>query len=785
MNNNKDMKISIRSLVEFILRSGDISSSGFTSYDRALEGARAHRKIQKSYGNEYEAEVTLKYEVDCKGDILTIQGRADGILFEDEKAIIDEIKTVVVDLDKIEEEFNELHWAQAKCYGYIYGEKNNLEEIEIQLTYYHMETEDIKKFRRTFPIETLEKFFCNLVEEYVKWINITREWNIERNRTIKELDFPYSSYRKGQRNLAVATYKTIKEEKKLFVQAPTGIGKTISTLFPAIKAIGEDLSSKIFYLTAKTITRTVAEEAFIKMREKGLKMKTITLTAKDKICFEKGKKCHPDECPYAEGHFDRINEALMDIVIHRDNFTREAIEEYAMKHKVCPFEFALDLSLWTDCIICDYNYVFDPRVYLKRFFTQKGDYIFLVDESHNLVDRARTMFSAELYKKSFLEMKRNMKEKAPLIAKALHRLNSYMIDMKKLCSEVKFHIQKEYPLELEELLRDFATQCEIYFATNSTSEEEKLLELYFEALAFLKIGELYDERYITYVEKSSNDVKIKIFCLDPSKLLEKAIERGKTAIFFSATLTPLKYFKEILGGTDEDYSMALSSPFSVEQFSLLQTRNVSTRLKHRDKSYKEIVRYIETVVKQRTGNYLVFFPSYAYLENVCGEFQNLNPEISVLVQNPSMTEEQREAFLDEFKPSPKKALVGFAVLGGLFSEGIDFTEDRLSGSIIIGVGLPQFSLENNIIRAYFDEKNNCGYEYSYTFPGMNKVLQAAGRVIRTEKDKGVILLIDDRFGQYSYQRIFPKEWRKCIQVSSVKRVENELRMFWNRKRELI
>lgn len=781
MINNKDMKISIRSLVEFILRSGDIYSGGFTSYDRALEGANAHRKLQKSYGDEYEAEVTLKYEVDCKGDTLTIQGRADGILFEGEKAIIDEIKTVVIELDKIEEEYNELHWAQAKCYGYIYGEKKGLDEIEIQLTYYNTETEEIKKFRRTFPIETLEKFFYDLVKEYVKWIDITRNWKQERNSAIKELEFPYSSYRKGQRNLAVAAYKTIKEEKKLFVQAPTGIGKTISTLFPAIKAIGEELSSKIFYLTAKTITRTVAEEAFTKMRDKGLKMKTITLTAKDKICFEKEKKCDPDECSYAKGHFDRINEALMDIVINRDNFVRETIEEYARKHRVCPFEFALDLSLWSDCIICDYNYVFDPKVYLKRFFAQKGDYIFLIDESHNLVDRARTMFSAQLYKKSFLEMQRNMKEKNPLIANALKKLNSYMIDMKKLCGEAKSHIQKEYPLELEELLRDFSTQCEIYFATNGTSEEEQLLELYFEALAFLKIGELYDERYITYVEKASNDVKIKVFCLDPSKLLEKAIDRGKTAVFFSATLTPLKYFKEILGGNEEDYTMALSSPFSVEQFSLLHTRNVSTRLKDRDKSYNKIVKYIEAVIEQRVGNYLVFFPSYAYLEKVCEIFQELNPEISVLMQNPFMKEKEREDFLRQFTPKPTKTLIGFAVLGGLFSEGIDFTQDRLSGSIIVGVGLPQFSLENNIIRNYFDDKNNCGYEYSYTYPGMNKVLQAAGRVIRTEQDRGVILLIDDRFGQYSYKRIFPKDWHRCIQVSNAKRVKNELRAFWKKE----
>ncbi|WP_432667258.1 ATP-dependent DNA helicase [Wukongibacter baidiensis] len=781
MNNAREKKISIRNLVEFILREGDISSGGFTSYDRALEGAKAHRKIQKSYDDGYESEVTLKYTVDYEGDTLTVQGRADGILFENEKVIIDEIKTVVIDLEKIDEEFNELHWAQAKCYGYIYGHEKDLEEIDIQLTYYNIETEEMKKLRRTFSIDVLEQFFSKLVEEYFKWIAITKEWDIERNKSIVKLDFPFSSYRKGQRNLAVATYKTIKDDKKLYVQAPTGIGKTISTLFPTIKAMGEGLTSKIFYLTAKTITRTVAEEAFVKMREKGLKMKTITLTAKDKICFQEERKCDPEECPYAAGHFDRVNEALMDIICHEENFTRQTIEKYSEKHKVCPFEFALDLSLWSDCIICDYNYVFDPRVYLKRFFSQKGDYVFLVDEAHNLVDRARTMFSAQLYKRQFLELKRTMKEKSPGIAKSLNKLNSFMIDMKKLCNEGKSHIQKEYPIILDELLENLINQCEFYFASNRTEEiDEKLSELYFDALSFLKIGELYDERYITYIEKENKDTKIKIFCLDPSELIKKAIKRGKSGIFFSATLAPLKYFKEILGGEDEDHMLVLPSPFSKEQFSLLITKNISTRLRDRENSYSQIVKYVEAAIKEKPGNYLVFFPSYAYLQRVHEEFQENNPEILTLVQNPLMTEQEREAFLDEFKPNPSKSLLGFAVLGGLFSEGIDFTEDRLSGAIIIGVGLPQISLENNIIKGYFDNKNSYGYEYAYTYPGMNKVLQAAGRVIRTKNDKGTILLIDDRFTYYSYRRIFPREWSHSVQVYNSKQVETKLRSFWNK-----
>ena len=778
MNNKREMKISIGNLIEFILRTGDIGS-GFTNYNRAIEGARVHRRIQKSYQDGWQSEVPLKYSLDVNGDKLIIEGRADGILYEDERVIIDEIKTVLKDLEEIDEDFNELHWAQAKCYGYIYSSQNNLNEIDIQLTYYNMQSKEMKKLRKPFSIDRLKKYFYELVEEYLKWIGMTREWNITRNKSIKELEFPYNSYRRGQRDLAVQVYRTIKEEKKLFVQAPTGIGKTISTIFPAIKAIGEGLSSKIFYLTAKTITRTVAEEAFEKMRNKGLRVKTITLTAKDKICFQDEATCNPEECSYAAGHFDRINEALRDVICHRDNFTRETVEEYAIKHKICPFEFSLDLALWSDCIICDYNYVFDPRVYLKRFFTQRGDYIFLVDEAHNLVDRSRMMFSAQLYKKPFLEMKRAMKEKAPLISKALHKLNSYMIDRRKLLDIDKSHLEKEYPVVLDGLLREFVEQWEYYFASNKNSKADKKLgELYLNVLAFLKLGELYDERYVTYIERESKDIKIKIFCVDPSKLLEHAIKRGKTAIFFSATLTPLEYFRKILGGSDEDLMLTLPSPFLPSQFSLLISNNISTRFKDREESYKDIAQYIEAVVNQNIGNYLIFFPSYVYLKRVCEEFKERNPEAAILEQSVSMGEEEREIFLRKFKPNPSKTLLGFAVLGGLFSEGVDFTEDRLSGAIIIGVGLPKLCLENNIIRGYFDNKNYPGYKYAYTYPGMNKVLQAAGRVIRTERDRGVILLIDDRFTSYSYKRIFPREWYHGIQVSSVKQVRENLISFW-------
>ncbi len=785
MDKHKEVVISIRSLVEFVLMSGDLDSR-FTGSSRALEGTRAHQKIQKSYGDEYTPEVTLKYSFEYESYNMTVQGRADGILIEENNVVVDEIKSTTIPLDLLDENKNLTHWGQAKCYGYIYAKEKNLKVIDIQLTYYNLDTDETKKFRKSFNFEELEVFFYQLIKDYYNWVDTLENWKFTRDISIKELPFPFLDYRKGQRELAVAVYKTIKEEKRLFAQAPTGIGKTISTLFPTVKAIGEGITSKIFYLTAKTITRQVAEEAFSKMRDGGLRFKTVTLTAKDKICFEKGKKCTPEECSFAKGHFDRLRDGLKDLFNNEDAFTREVIEKYALKHNICPFEFSLDIALWADGVICDYNYAFDPRVYLKRFFMdEKGDYTFLIDEAHNLVDRSRTMFSAELNKKAFLEQKRIMKDKNPKISKALHHLNTFMISMNKQCEEAPFYMQKEEPKEIYPLLGNFIMEAEEWLKEGNKEEGyEDLLELYFNALTFLKIAEFYDERYITYVEKRNRDVILKIFCLDPSYLLGEAIKRGKSAIFFSATLTPLQYFKEIFGGNEEDYCVRLGSPFDSDNLCLIVADYISTKYRDRDNSYMPIVDTIANVVEGRKGNYFVFFPSYQYLGRVFDLFIEKYPHISVIAQESTMTEEEREEFLSRFKIQLDNTLVAFGVLGGIFSEGIDLVGDRLIGAIIIGVGLPQLSLEVNLIMDYFNDKNNKGYEYAYLFPGMNKVLQGAGRVIRTEKDKGIVCLIDDRFTSHSYQRLFPPEWKHFKRANNGKKLSYHIDEFWSKKDRL-
>ncbi|WP_242866832.1 ATP-dependent DNA helicase [Abyssisolibacter fermentans] len=761
MDDKNKIKISVRNLVELVLRHGDLDNR-FKSSVRAVEGTKAHQKVQGMQKSNYQAEVCLKHEFELEEFIFVVEGRADGIIIpeeDDDLVIIDEIKSTAIQLEKIDQNFNLLHWAQAKTYAYIYSLQNDLDSIEVQLTYFHIKTSAIKKIKQCYTKKDLKEFFYDVLNKYIVWAKMLQEWKTVRNESIKTVDFPFKNFREGQRKLAVGVYRSIKDKKNIFIEAPTGIGKTISTIFPAVKALGEGLREKLFYLTAKTITRQAAEEAFGVLRKKDLRFKTITLTAKEKICFLDECKCNPDDCKFAKGHFDRINEALLDIIRNEDDLSRTVIEQYANKHKVCPFEFALDLAIWADCVICDYNYVFDPIVYLKRFFeTDESNYTFLIDEAHNLVDRAREMYSAQLNKQDFLDLKRKIKDSEPKIIKHLNKVNSFMLTMKKQCGDNNYHIQSSEPDELYYILMKLSRELEEWLSENQKADYyNELLELYFDVYSFLKISEFYDEKYITYVEKDKKDVKLKLFCQDPSLMLSMCINRGKSSVFFSATLTPLEYFRDILGGNEQDYTMYLESPYDPDNLQLYIAHQISTRYKDRDKTKDLIVSNIEKIVNNKK-NYLIFFSSFKYMNNIADIFIERNPEVNVIVQSNNMSEIEREDFLKQFNENNTETLAGFCVLGGLFSEGIDLKGDRLSGAIVVGVGLPQICLERNIIRDYFNEKNSKGFEYAYMYPGMNKVLQAVGRVIRTEDDKGTVLLIGERFAYNSYKKMFPKHW---------------------------
>jgi DNA excision repair protein ERCC-2 len=779
MEEKQTFKISVRNLVDFAYCSGDLGS-GFTSMSRAMEGTKAHHMIQKSAGEEYLPEVPVSMAFERNGVLVEVEGRIDGIIQSPDGIILDEIKSTTAELDDIDENYSLLHWAQAKCYAYMYGTQNQAAAVEIRLIYVNIDTSGIKMLPRSFNMNELEAFFLEILDKYAAWVGMLQEWYVTRDISIRQLEFPFKTYRLGQRELAVAVYKSVRNNARLFVQAPTGIGKTIATLFPAIKSMLEE-NTKIFYLTAKTITRTVAENAVDRMRELGLRIKSITITAKDKTCFNKDSDCDPDTCRYMQGYFDKLHGAIRDIY-HLDAFTRPVIEEHAARYGMCPFEFSLDLSNYCDCVICDYNYVFDPTVNLKRFFSQGvGNYVFLIDEAHNLVDRAREMFSAEVTKKPFLELKNAIKKELPSLVKKLNEINKHMVAARKRCEEEEngFWTDPAKPKELYTLLKSFAALADAWLSRNHSAPwRPALLELYFQALDFLRTFESYDERFITYCEKSGSDVRVKLLCLDPSKQLDKAMRKGKAAVLFSATLTPLDYFIQILGGNEDSGRMRLRSPFPRENLCLLVDDTTSTRYKMRELTYDKVARMVLQAVRGKTGNYLVFFPSYKYMSEVLVRFSYINDGARVIYQKGEMAEQEREEFLQQFSSHGEQTLVGFAVLGGIFGEGIDLTGDRLSGAIVVGVGLPQIGLERNIIRKHFDENKGKGFEYAYMYPGMNKVLQAVGRVIRTETDRGMVLLIDERFSYSSYEDLFPEEWHPVTTVRDEKDVKRYLKEFW-------
>ena len=774
----KIIRISVRNLVEFILREGDIDNrkAGLPDKEAMQLGGRIHRKIQRQMGSDYYAEVPLKITVPCEGFAIQIEGRADGIQKTADGVVVDEIKGVLRELEYIEKPVS-VHLAQAKCYGYIYGKQQELDSITIQMTYCQMETEEVKRFQETFSIEELERWFLDIVMQYEKWARFQVEWRQTRDATIKEAEFPYP-YREGQRELVTSVYRTILRKKKLFIQAPTGVGKTMATIFPAVKAVGEGLGDKIFYLTAKTITRTVAEQAFQILKKNGLQYKVATLTAKEKICFCEKAECNPDVCPYAKGHFDRVNDAVYEMITTMEEMSRENIETQAKKHSVCPFEMGLDVSLWVDAIICDYNYVFDPNAHLKRFFSEgkKGEYLFLIDEAHNLVERGREMYSAVLYKEEFLQMKKAVRYESVKLTRQLEGCNQMLLEMKRECQTYKeYNSISHFALKLLNVMNGLQKLLE-----EKEQVDEEVLEFYFHVRNFLNIYEEVDENYVIYTElEEGGDFKLKLFCVNPAVKLQNFLSQGNSTVFFSATLLPIRYYKKLLSVETDDYAVYAHSPFKEANRLLVLGQDVSTKYTRRGyEMYERFAIYIKNVMQAKLGNYLVFFPSYRFMEEVRETFERYRTEeMCCMMQEQNMNEQDREAFLQEFEAEREGSLAGFCVMGGIFSEGIDLTKERLIGAMIVGTGLPQVCNEREILKQYFDRHGENGFDYAYLYPGMNKVLQAAGRVIRTEEDKGVIALLDDRFAGRRYLEIFPREWRK-LTYCNVKTIGEKVEQFW-------
>ena len=805
------IRISVRNLVEFVMRSGDLDNrrSQGAKKEAMQAGSRLHRKIQKRMGADYRAEVALKHLVREDEFSILLEGRADGIITEAAGVTIDEIKCIYMDVERLEEP-DPVHLAQALCYGYMYACDRGLNSIGIQLTYCNIETEQIRRFNEVKSFEDLENWFQGLIHEYIKWARYLYHHGLRRTECLKELNFPYE-YREGQKELAVSVYKSIARGRNLYIQAPTGIGKTLSCVFPSLKAIGEGLGDKLFYLTAKTITRSVAEETFALLREREhLYFSTVTITAKEKLCVLEKPNCNPESCPRAKGHFDRVNDAVYEMIQEEQGITREKILACAEKYQVCPFELCLDISSWVDGIICDYNYVFDPNVRLKRYFAEgeeKGDYIFLVDEAHNLVSRAREMYSAALIKEDFLTVKRILKTvpQAGKVVRLLDRCNRRFLDIKRVGDGEVLLEEKDEELAYDagfrsvlgesyrmlsdvkllslELMGLFGEMEVLLNENNELEDRETVLDLYFKIRDFLYVSDRLDENYKIYSRLlSDGSFMVKLMCVNPSSCLRECLGRGVSTVFFSATLLPIRYYKELLSGSQEEYAVYARSPFKAENRLVLAASDVSSRYSRRGKSqYERISDYIEAVISGKTGNYILFFPSYQFMEAVQDILERRQAEgglgFHFMAQSSQMREEEREEFLLRFEEEPKESFAGLCVMGGIFSEGIDLKEERLIGAIIIGTGLPQVNPEQEILKEYFEERGEGGFDYAYQYPGMNKVMQAAGRVIRTVKDKGVIALLDDRFLLPEYVALFPREWESYTVVNRFN-VKQAVDDFW-------
>lgn len=812
------IKISVRNLVEFILRSGDIDNrqvSGMQA-EAMHRGSRLHRKLQKKAGPYYHAEVPLKMEFVQEEYTIILEGRADGIIEPEPQAshtdsallssvqrdtvtsnetealhlaevsasvqhnivTVDEIKGVFSDISQMTEPVP-VHLAQAKCYAFIYALQNHHEEIGVRMTYADLDTEEVRYFYIRYAFGELEEWFLSLMEEYKKWAQFQCEWRRIRQASIKGLEFPFP-YRKGQKELAGGVYRTVLRQKNVFIQAPTGTGKTVTTLFPAVKAVGEGYGDKIFYLTAKTITAAVAKETLELFYRKGYRAKTVQITAKEKLCMMEETACNPDACPYAKGHFDRVNDAVYKLLHQADLFTREVILGQAEKHMVCPFELCLDTASWVDNVICDYNYVFDPNVYLKRFFAEgiRGDYIFLVDEAHNLVERGREMYSAALYKEDFLAVKKLVKKRSQKLAGALQKCNQILLDYKRECGQFQYH--QDISGFVFALMRLHA-EYEKFLQKNREFEgRDAVLELYFQIRNFMEVSEGLDENYVIYSEHEGERFKIKLFCVDPSRNLQERLDKGRSTVFFSATLLPIQYYKSLLSTKEDNYAVYAETVFRPEQQLLLIGGDVTSKYTRRsDEEYGRMAEYIYQTAIQKKGNYIVFFPSYKMMEDVYGKFLEMDTgNMDCLLQKSGMKEADREEFLAEFAAGRGKPMVAFCVMGGIFGEGIDLKEERLIGAVIIGAGLPQLGNEREILKQFYDRRSGNGFDYAYRYPGMNKVLQAAGRVIRTVSDVGVIELLDERFLQREYRALFPREWERC-EVCNVRNVAERLRQFWD------
>lgn len=777
------IKASVREIVELVYGSGDLVSEEYL-YKRAEEGNIIHREHQSRYRDEDKKEVYVSYEEETEDYYIFISGRIDGVIRKGNKVIIEEIKSTTKDLEYIDEDSVPAHLAQAKLYAFLYFRNTRKRKINIRLTYIHVQSRKIKSIDLVYTLAELEEFFRKTLDIYLHWLKVIYLHEEERNKSIVGLNFPFDSYREGQRELMGACYRALLNQEILYAIAPTGVGKTIATLFSALKTINQH-NQKLFYLTAKNLGKKVVLDTVRLLMHHGLKAKAIEITAKDNICFQEERDCDPEKCPYSKDYFSKLFPALKDIFQNADLYDKETIIEYAEKHQICPFEYSLDISNHADIIICDYNYAFCPRTHLIRYFDDGSNYrpLLLVDEAHNLVSRSKDMYSGEVSKIAVLTLNKLLRENKfnlnKTFTEVLKAFEEYEKD-KKPGDYFVLDLDEEFIGQISKLIN----LTENFLEENKEIKNKtEIIKILLDMTRFQKMSEIFDEDYVYTIEKTENNLKVAVNCLDASKFILKTIkEKTAGAVFFSATLYPFHYYQKMLT-QDKGKFIKIDSPFPQENLKLITYDSVSTRYRDRKASVGKIIEIIRILGQSKVGNYIVFFPSYQYLNLVYEELEH-NGEFEYIVQKQDFTQDEREEVINLFKDTDKTQ-IGLFVLGGMFSEGIDFIGDMLSGVIIVGIGLPMYGGYNNVVKTHFDEKFRAGFDFAYTYPGFVKVVQAVGRVIRNETDYGVAILIDDRFANRKYLHLYPKEWSHMKFISTPEAIKDEIQNFWKQQKKQV
>ncbi len=799
--NTASVELSVRELCAMALGGGDLEYGGGRALaERGRVGADIHRRLQAERTGNYHAEVSLSGSCRLGELIYTVSGRADGVEENADGYTIEEIKTMSSRLWYLP--VPDIYTAQLRCYGYFLCASRKLDGVQLRMVCVNVDNDKIREHTEYMTADALKEYYLSLLYRVERWAILLATHTAEELPRLAKVPFPYYDMRLGQEQLVRAVHRTIRQGRRLFAQAPTGIGKTMSTLYPALRSRGERLCDRIFYLTAKASTRREAFSACERLVAHGAPLRAVVLTAREHMCAHPtaacdgralSSHCNGVECEFAMGYYDRIGDAVYEVLNSGRCYDRQIITQAALRHKVCPYELALDVSEHCDIIIADYNYAFDPMVYLRRYFSTGGECegknVFLVDEAHNLADRARDMYSAVLSRRAFERLYARVDRQDRVLNEALETIIRTMRGMRRLCrdnleqdeegNDNGYYLSRAPLVDFHEKLNWFVAQCDSWMRMHREEEiATDVNDLCYTLKEYQCVLEHYDEHYVTYLELSEGDMRLRLICLDPSGELDILMHRAVSTVLFSATLTPLAYFADVLGGGQDAERLALSSPYDRENFGLFAVEGVSTRYAQRRESCLTIAACIGAAVSGKRGNYIVYFPSYAYLETVLTQFRSLYPGVTTVVQKKGMKVAEKDVFLDAFCADHDVLRVGFCVLGGSFSEGVDLPGSRLIGSVIVGVGLPGLSGERNILQEYYQNKSEMGYEYAYLYPGMNRVLQAAGRVIRREQDRGIVVLLDDRYETPIYRQLFPDHWTHLKYAKNAKELAAMVDGFW-------